>query len=211
MPISRKQLDANRANAQKSMGPRTSFGKRAASQNAVSHGLYARDTVINSPYLKESQCEYDELLQGLLDEFQPEGAFQSQLVHTIANCLWRQRRAINAETAHLNSELESQAEHYHLFEDSAADERGQKTLSGASEPDVRPRLSRLETLAASRSIPTGNFCLALLRYEMRVDVRLARAYKLLRSLQWKNPESEQTPPLKKGNYILDKPKGGVVC
>ncbi len=193
MTISHKQLIANRANAQKSTGPRTVPGKHISSRNAVKHGLYSRDTVINSPHLKESQTEYDELLQGLINELKPEGAFQSRLVHTIANCLWRQGRAINAETAHLNSELKSQSERFTpIFSNESFNDE-----SGAIDLPDDTMLSKLENLAASRSIPTGNFCLALLRYEMRLDVRLARAYKLLRHLQLKNdPSEENTPPKK---------------
>jgi len=62
MPTNRKQLITNRKNAQNSTGPRTPFGKRAASRNATRHGLYSRDTVINSANLKESQSENDEFL-----------------------------------------------------------------------------------------------------------------------------------------------------
>jgi hypothetical protein len=40
-PISERRLAANRANAQKSTGPRTPEGKRRVSQNASRHNLYA--------------------------------------------------------------------------------------------------------------------------------------------------------------------------
>lgn len=40
--ISRARLRANRANAQKSTGPKTARGKRRSSQNAVQHGLRAK-------------------------------------------------------------------------------------------------------------------------------------------------------------------------
>ena len=36
-----KQIKANRQNAQKSTGPKTSDGKAVVSQNAVKHGLFA--------------------------------------------------------------------------------------------------------------------------------------------------------------------------
>ena len=44
--LSEAQLAANRANAQKSTGPRTEEGKAASSQNAVKHGLYAYTDVL---------------------------------------------------------------------------------------------------------------------------------------------------------------------
>jgi hypothetical protein len=41
------QINANRANARKSTGPRTPEGKAVVSQNAVTHGFLARETVIH--------------------------------------------------------------------------------------------------------------------------------------------------------------------
>ena len=40
MYVSKKRLKANRANAQKSTGPRTPLGKLRSSRNAVKHGFY---------------------------------------------------------------------------------------------------------------------------------------------------------------------------
>lgn len=164
MPATQRQLTANRQNAQKSTGPQTTSGKIRSSKNAITHGLNATDTVINSPNLKENQQEYDDLSEGLIKELAPRGAFEHQLVETITHCLWRQRRAINAETAHLNRELIRQSNFIQLD-------------PGESEYDTQ------SLQAAARSIPTGAFSLALLRYEMRQDVRMTRALKILRHLQ----------------------------
>jgi hypothetical protein len=40
------QIHANRANAQKSTGPRTAEGKAKVAQNAVQHGLLAQRTIV---------------------------------------------------------------------------------------------------------------------------------------------------------------------
>ena len=45
MPVSPKQLAANRRNAQSSTGPRTPHGKHTVARNAISHGIFARDLV----------------------------------------------------------------------------------------------------------------------------------------------------------------------
>jgi len=39
--VSKKQLDANRANAQESTGPKTAKGKEQSRKNAIKHGLCA--------------------------------------------------------------------------------------------------------------------------------------------------------------------------
>ncbi|MCH7877931.1 MAG: hypothetical protein IH914_01275, partial [candidate division Zixibacteria bacterium] len=177
MPASRKQLIANRKNAQNSTGPRTLAGKRAASRNSTRHGLYSRDTVINSTNLKESQDEYDEFLQCLVSELAPQGALQFQLVQDIANCLWRQRRAIHAETAQLNHELNRRAE---LLKNTILPfERSTNPDCDDSQHDPEEIAARV----AAYSIPTGSFSLDLMRYEMRNDLRVMRALKILKQLQ----------------------------
>jgi len=90
------QIIANRRNAQKSKGPRTSEGKSAVSQNAVKHGLAvgqdarlglatakrfaktsgaSRSRVISS----ESQADFDLYRDQLLDELNPASPMESML------------------------------------------------------------------------------------------------------------------------------------
>ncbi len=170
MTVSQKQLIANQNNAKKSTGPRTKSGKLAASRNAITHGLHARDNIITSPHLQESQTEFAALTLSLIEELNPDGAFQTQLVHRIANCLWRARRATRAETAHLNRQLSTDSLQLRCAN------------SSASDSDTNTD-TELQNLAAERSIPRGDFMLTLIRYEMRLDLQLNRAYKLLQNLQ----------------------------
>ena len=53
--VSEKQLEANRANALKSTGPRTDEGKQASSRNAVKHGLLSTEVVM----FHESKEDYE--------------------------------------------------------------------------------------------------------------------------------------------------------
>ncbi len=103
--VSKKQLTANRGNAKKSTGAKTVIGKQISSRNGVRFGLHAKDLIINSPYLKENRAEYEFLLQSLYEQLNPTNDFQEFLVHKIANCLWRSRRAFIAETAVINNQL----------------------------------------------------------------------------------------------------------
>jgi len=48
-----KQVEANKQNALVSTGPVTAEGKALVSQNAVKHGIFARDLIITSGDGKE--------------------------------------------------------------------------------------------------------------------------------------------------------------
>jgi hypothetical protein len=83
------QILANRLNAQKSTGPRTTQGKAVASQNSVKHGLLAESDVISS----ENQADFDLYRQQLLDELSPVGPMESILAERIVTLSWRLKRA----------------------------------------------------------------------------------------------------------------------
>jgi len=82
------QTIANRRNAQKSTGPRTPQGKAGISQNAIKHGLSARQTVISS----ESQADFNLYRGHILDELAPETPMESLLAERIVNLSWRLKR-----------------------------------------------------------------------------------------------------------------------
>jgi hypothetical protein len=82
------QIIANRRNAQKSTGPRTAKGRALVSQNAVTHGLSARKTVISS----ESQDDFDLHRDRLLAELSPDSPMQTVLAERIVAHSWRLKR-----------------------------------------------------------------------------------------------------------------------
>jgi hypothetical protein len=90
---SQRQIAANRANAQKSTGPKTVPGRAAVRNNAVRHGLTADLVVLHS----EDSGPYDALLDDLRAHFNPQGPVESALVDQIAASQWRLRRAIGIE------------------------------------------------------------------------------------------------------------------
>ena len=91
---SQKQIDANRANAQLSTGPRTPDGKAASSLNALKHGLTASLAVIPG----EDTALFDQALQAFLDHLQPVGPVETVLVQQIAMASWRLTRLRALET-----------------------------------------------------------------------------------------------------------------
>ncbi len=90
------QIKANRRNAQKSTGPRTQKGRAIVSQNAVKHGLLARQNVINT----EKQADFDIFCKGILTDLAPESPMESMLADRIVVLWWRLKRAgrIQAQT-----------------------------------------------------------------------------------------------------------------
>jgi len=83
------QVRANRANAQKSTGPRTAEGQERASQNAVKHGLLAREAVIAG----EDPEEFALYREGMLADLAPVGPVEAMLAQRVVGLSWRLRRA----------------------------------------------------------------------------------------------------------------------
>ena len=83
------QIKANQQNAQKSTGPQTAEGKAAVSQNAVRHGLFAAEAVIQG----EDPADYELYRDKYLAELLPVGMVESMLAERIVGLWWRLRRA----------------------------------------------------------------------------------------------------------------------
>ncbi len=83
------QSNANRANARKSTGPRTPEGKGVVSQNAVKHGLLAREGVVRG----EDWEEFQSHREMLMEQLNPAGALEVILAARIADLTWRLHRA----------------------------------------------------------------------------------------------------------------------
>ena len=83
------QIQANCLNAQRSTGPRTAEGKAEVSQNAVKHGLFAREGVIRG----ESREEYEMHREMLLEQLGPVGPLEVILASRVVDLTWRLQRA----------------------------------------------------------------------------------------------------------------------
>jgi hypothetical protein len=94
MPSTPRKIAANRANAQKSTGPRTAEGKARAARNSVKHGLNSDRVLIPD----ETYSEFEEFRQALLDEFQPATPDQATLFEHMVAAAWRLRRIRRLET-----------------------------------------------------------------------------------------------------------------
>jgi hypothetical protein len=91
------QLKANQSNAKKSTGAKTSEGKSIVAKNALKHGVFAKQLVLSD----ENPEDYQQLFDELQIALNPVGALEYSLVERVAVTLWRQRRLIRSETAHI--------------------------------------------------------------------------------------------------------------
>src|SRR6267154_5054033 len=78
-------------------GPRTPQGKERSKFNARKHGLFSKAVLLQD----ESCTEYDALLDGLMENLQPQGKLEIVLVEYLATLLWRKRRLLQVETAEI--------------------------------------------------------------------------------------------------------------
>lgn len=104
--VSEKQKQANIENAQLSTGPITLEGKAVVALNAVKHGIFAKDLVIDAGDGREDESEYHELLAELKNDLIPVGRMEMLLVEKIAVNYWRLRRLIRFETGEIRGRLD---------------------------------------------------------------------------------------------------------
>lgn len=196
--ITEKQLIANQQNCQKSTGPKTDEGKQIVARNAIKHGLHAKDIIINSPNLKENRAEYETLLQSFHEELNPTTDAQIIIVRKIVNCLWRSRRAIIAETAIINRQLNS-LDNNDYYNDLTEQLREIPKLPPDPNyhddmQDVRANIAQSRTnLIGGKIIPQFDHSMNILFYEMRLDKQLSRYFRILKYLQSRQDTKPEEP------------------
>ena len=177
---SQRKIDSARANGAKSHGPKTEAGRKISSRNAVTHGLYSKGVVI----AKESSEQYQEMLDAYIQQFQPIGPVELDLVEEMVAAKWRQRRLWSIETDLIEDQILIQTE---------------KLDKKYSDYDPHCPLSyAYAALAESGSLPF------LTRNESRLERAYSRALKFLLELQrlrksedkniQKRTESQIRPP-----------------
>jgi hypothetical protein len=109
LPVSERKVQANRKNSLNSTGPKTHRGKRSVSRNAIKHGLFVRQVVIEGGLDAEKVEEFHALVERLLEHYEPVGPIEETLVETLASCLWRKARILRAENGEIRKRLDSAA------------------------------------------------------------------------------------------------------
>jgi hypothetical protein len=88
-----KRIQANRANATKSTGPRTEEGKRASSANALGWGFWSRRALIPC----ENADEFAEFRERVLASTNPVGGLEGLLAERMMLLGWRLQRVLRIE------------------------------------------------------------------------------------------------------------------
>jgi hypothetical protein len=116
MTVSKKQLKANKKNAQKA-GVKTDEGKAIVKYNALKHGLLAKEVVITIGEGAENPEEFNALLEDLKNQLSPADTLEEMLTEKIAVSYWRLRRAYKYEVGLIREELDNATDDFYGKED----------------------------------------------------------------------------------------------
>jgi hypothetical protein len=96
--VTKAVIDANRANAKKSTGPRTKAGKRKASLAAITHGFFAKELPLND----EEKRQLEETRRQLQSQLLPTTVLQHITFAEIIACIGRCMLALRLEMRHIS-------------------------------------------------------------------------------------------------------------
>jgi hypothetical protein len=151
------QVEANRSNAQQSTGPRTPEGKATVAQNAVTHGLFAREGVIRG----EDEEEFEMHREMLLEQLDPAGPLEEILAARIVDLTWRLKRAVQDQNEAFGALYDRQT-------------------AGAEEPQEPVERAGMIGRMILEDFSQEAVLERLLRYERRIESSLYRTLNELR-------------------------------
>ncbi len=176
------QTKANKKNAKKSTGPKTSEGKAVASKNAVKHGLFAAEAVVTG----ENQAEYEAYHDQFIAELAPVGMVESMMAARIVSLAWRLQRAERMQNQAIENMIDRK-----ITNPAARNDRKRYCYNEGIRPgDPRFDLDRLPLGRISTS--DWSSCKVLdrmLLYERRIESSLNKTihnlkkYQMIRNIQ----------------------------
>jgi hypothetical protein len=143
MTVSKKQLEANKKNAQKG-GVKSPEGKTIVKYNALKHGLLAKEAVVTVGEGAENPEEFNALLEDLKAQLAPEGTLEEMLVEKVAVAYRRLWRAYRYEAGLIRQELDTATNDYYDGETSTSGYTKQKT-DGEIEKEIEQQKEMLES------------------------------------------------------------------
>ncbi len=143
MTSSRKAI-ANRENAIKSPGHKTARGKKNSAKNAVKHGFYSRELIID----EKDKPEFESLRESLLAQLDPSTALQGIAFEQIVSSCWRCKLAMRLEMHRLRTWFTPGVESEESDSDKTGSQRDVRALQlyGASREDLRKGVNLLTDL-----------------------------------------------------------------
>ncbi len=169
------QAVANRRNAARSTGPKTTQGKAVVAQNAIKHGLLARQNVITG----EDPQKFDLHRREVIEDLEPVGTMESILAERIVSLTWRLKRAERLQNevfeALLAKELKDSMSGFYAELSPEDEER----LTGNPSTDPGFAIGRMvaEDYSDARALDR------LQMYEQRIEYSLLRTSKELRIMR----------------------------
>jgi hypothetical protein len=164
--LSEKQLAANRANAQRSTGPRSEEGRQRSSLNARRHNLSGQVSAMTD----EDRIAHDAFSKALISAMAPEGALELQLAQRVATDSWRLNRASAIED--------------NIFA---------LGLSGHADDNIDHPEIQAAFAAARTFIAEGKSIELLTLYEQRLNRSLQKNLAVLQALQSARKAATTTP------------------
>jgi len=172
---SHAQVTANRRNAGKSTGPRTLQGKAVVAQNAIKHGLLARQNVMRG----EDPQEFEHLRDRMLAELVPAGTTESTLAERIVSLSWRLKRAERLQNEVLDYLLGEEIQNCmdDFDEELSAEDMEELTSDVQKDPDLAVGRAAAKDFAHARILDW------LMMYERRIEGSLYRTMAELRRVR----------------------------
>jgi len=98
--MTEKKIAASRSNGSQSQGPATKGGREHCASVNVRHGFYAQAPVATLLPLGQDPARFEELRDGLYQEFSPQGTLQEELLNRLARVLLLVERAERSHEGH---------------------------------------------------------------------------------------------------------------
>lgn len=199
----KKQIEANGKNTLVSTGPISPEGKALVSQNAVKHGIFAKDLLITAGDGKEDAQEYQELLDGIVLSLHPSGQMECLLVEKIAADYWRLRRVLRFESGSIRKILDMAINDYYEKADyfgnkehktneeideeiakcqEKQDKAVQKRVAELERQKIRNKLAE-EVVLKVGSLPDSDTYEKVIKYEKAIQRSILQNLALLKRLQ----------------------------
>ena len=189
-PVSARKLAANRANAQRSTGPRTDAGKARSSLNALRHGILARAAFNVTIEGARRRREFEALVEGLAAEFQPQTESEHLMVQQLAGCYWRLAKVWRHE--------QEAAWRMWLSPGMPMEEYNQYAMDYRAIPIRDQIIEKSRTFLPQAglgdpTIPNGPTASTILRYQNAISAMLFRCLRILEQRKKARVEAEEPP------------------